>query len=146
MKTHKVDGEVLNTQEYEAYRKNYRADWEKTKYYSNAEHRAQKLEKKRERYAMQNEDDKKDMLNKMSEKRRNKLEDMSAEERGQFLLDKREYARKRRDKNIAEDTRNKYKEMDKKAQSKFLEKILRYDILVNEFKTDAIAHRGDVTT
>jgi len=95
---------------------------------------------------MQNKDDKKDMLNKMSVKRKKKLENMSSDERGQFLSDKREYARKRRDKNIVDDTRSKYEKMDTKAQSKFLDKILRYDNLVNEFKAEADSHRANTTS
>ena len=146
MKTHKVDGQVLNEQEYQEYRRNYRAEWEKKKYYLDEEHRAQKLEKKRERYATQNPDSKRDMLTNMSKKRKNKLDNMSKPERDQFLKDKREYARKRRDKNIAEDTRNKFEEMDAKAKSKFLDKLLRYSNLVQEFETEVDARRVEITS
>ena len=136
MKTHKADGKVLTEEEYTEYRRKYRADWEKEKYESNPEHREQKLERKRDRYKNLDPDKKRKMLDSISEKRKTKLDSMTEEEKKAHYESKRQYAKDRRDKNIASSQREKYEKMDESSQGKFLDKLIRYGKLIEEFKLE----------
>ena len=136
MKTHKADGKVLTEEEYTEYRRKYRADWEKEKYESNPEHRKQKLERKRNSYKNLDPDKKRQMLDSISKKRKNKLDSMTEEEKKAHYESKRQYAKDRRDKNIASSQREKYEKMDESSKGKFLDKLIRYGKLIEEFKPE----------
>tara|TARA_B100000424_G_C22846422_1_gene451449 strand:- start:224 stop:475 length:252 start_codon:yes stop_codon:yes gene_type:complete len=76
------------------------------------------------------------MLDSISKKRKNKLDSMTEEEKKAHYESKRQYAKDRRDKNIASSQREKYEKMDESSQGKFLDKLIRYGKLIEEFKAE----------
>lgn len=142
MKTHKADGKPVSEEEYTEYRRKYRANWEKQKYEKNPEHREQKLERKRNSYKNLDPEKKRKLLDNISDKRKAKLKDMTESEKKAHYEEKREYAKARRDKTIASTQRKKYESMDDSGQEKFLDKLIRYNKLIDEFKEEITARES----
>jgi hypothetical protein len=80
------------------------------------------------------------MLDSISKKRKTKLETMTEEEKKTHYESKRQYAKDRRDKNIASSQREKFEKMDESSQGKFLDKLIRYGKLIEEFNSEISSH------
>jgi hypothetical protein len=67
---------------------------------------------------------------------------MTESEKKAHYEEKREYAKARRDKTIASTQRKKYESMDDSGQEKFLDKLIRYNKLIDEFKEEITARES----
>ena len=70
-----------------------------------------------------------------------RFQNMNEKEQKKFVQERKSYLKSRRDKNICNECRDKYKKMGTLQKRKFLEKLNRYKKIINEFKPELSPQR-----
>jgi hypothetical protein len=132
-KEHKTkNGDTLNDKQYDVYRADYQASWERDRYKSDEDYRTYKKEKSKVRYESMSDEDKEGYLTYLKEYREGQFDNMSKPEQIEYKAKRSQYHKKRRDAKIVGEAKTKFKSLSDLKKEKYLEKLFRYQRICND--------------
>lgn len=126
------NGDSLTAKQYEEYRADYQAGWERERYASDKEYREYKREQSKKRYQNMSPEEKENYLEYLKEYREKKESKMTAKEKAEQAKQRSEYHKKRRDAKIVDEAKVKFESLSDTKKDKYLEKLFRYSRICND--------------
>ena len=126
------EGDSLTDKQYNEYRADYQASWERERYKTDEDYREYKRQQSKDRYDNMTDKEKSEYLEYLKKYRENKDNNMTAKEKSDQAQARSEYHKKRRDSKIVEDAKIKFESLSDTKKDKYLEKLFRYSRICSE--------------